>query len=64
MRTAFFAEISARWFPLDSRESGLEFPGTLIMAKWLARVWHLIILGIKAVFNFVPSRTEEALLVP
>ena len=32
-RTAFGAEMSVRWFPLASRDSRLECPGTLVMAR-------------------------------
>ena len=33
LRSAFLTEMSARWFPLASRESSLECPGILIIAK-------------------------------
>ena len=40
---AFLAEVSARWFPLASRESSLECPGILIIAKEQIKVLHPLI---------------------
>lgn len=55
LRIAFLVEISASRFPIDSRESSLDYSRFLIIAKSGGTILDLIIPGHGVTLNFISS---------
>ena len=63
LKTTFLAKISARWFPLASRESSLECSRISIIAKAAGIAFNNFWTD-GAIFNLISTGRREAMLLP